>query len=88
MDNCRTTSGNAVRMMQVCPNCNRIHNDFEKVFCPSCRTSFYTNTVFGEVIKGTAREYKGKVYPSVLFKKGRPIPPFRTYLQLEKLFIS
>ena len=33
-------------------------------------------------------EYKGKKYPSFLFKKGRPVPEFRRYLQIEKLFIS
>ena len=38
--------------------------------------------------KGTSVEYKGKKYPSFLFKKGRPVPEFRRYLQIEKLFIS
>ena len=33
-------------------------------------------------------EYKGKIYPSTLFKKGRPIPGFKSYLQIQKLFIS
>jgi len=33
-------------------------------------------------------EYKGKKYPSFLFRKGRPVPEFRRYLQIEKLFIS
>ena len=39
-------------------------------------------------LKGTSAEYKGKKYPSFLFKKGRPVPEFRRYLQIEKLFIS
>ena len=41
-----------------------------------------------QVLKGTSTEYKGKKYPSFLFKKGRPVPEFRRYLQIEKLFIS
>ena len=48
----------------------------------------YISTVFGQVLKGTSAEYKGKKYPSFLFKKGRPVPEFRRYLQIEKLFIS
>lgn len=85
---CRNTGGSAVRTMQVCLGCGKIHGDFGNVFCSSCKSSLYASTVFGEVIKGTVRDYKGEVYPSVLFKKGRPIPTFRTYLQLEKLFMS
>ena len=85
---CRNTGGNATRHNSVCPGCGRLHDNPDRIFCSPCRSSLYTSTVFGEVIKGTAREYKGKVYPSVLFKKGRPIPPFRTYLQMEKLFMA
>ena len=47
----------------------------------------YTNA-FGTIMKGTPTEYKGKIYPSTLFKKGRPIPGFKSYLQIQKLFIS
>lgn len=53
-----------------------------------CQDMFYIFTVFGKVLKGTSVEYKGKKYPSFLFKKGRPVPEFRRYLQIEKLFIS
>lgn len=53
-----------------------------------CQDMFYISTVFGQVLKGTSAEYKGKKYPSFLFKKGRPVPEFRRYLQIEKLFIS
>lgn len=49
---------------------------------------FYISTVFGKVLKGTSVEYKGKKYPSFLFKKGCPVPEFRRYLQIEKLFNS
>ena len=48
----------------------------------------YRILTFGKVLKGTSVEYKGKKYPSFLFKKGRPIPEFRQYLQIEKLFIA
>jgi len=44
--------------------------------------------VYRMLTKGTSAEYKGKKYPSFLFKKGRPVPEFRRYLQIEKLFIS
>ena len=54
----------------------------------NCQDMFYIFTVFGKVLKGTSVEYKGKKYPSFLFKKGRPVPEFRRYLQIEKLFIS
>lgn len=49
---------------------------------------YYVSTVFGKVLKGLSVEYKGKKYPSFLFRKGRPVPEFRRYLQIEKLFIS
>lgn len=42
----------------------------------------------GGVYRMLTVEYKGKKYPSFLFKKGRPVPEFRRYLQIEKLFIS
>ncbi|RGJ87899.1 hypothetical protein DXD46_09965, partial [Phocaeicola vulgatus] len=54
----------------------------------SLSNTYYISTVFGQVLKGTSAEYKGKKYPSFLFKKGRPVPEFRRYLQIEKLFIS
>lgn len=54
----------------------------------SLSNTYYVSTVFGKVLKGLSVEYKGKKYPSFLFRKGRPVPEFRRYLQIEKLFIS
>lgn len=85
---CRSTEGRANRRKYVCPKCGKIHSFPDTAFCKNCQDMFYIPTVFGKVLKGTSAEYKGKKYPSFLFKKGRPVPEFRRYLQIEKLFIS
>jgi len=85
---CRSTEGCANRRKYVCPKCGKIHPFPDMAFCKNCQDMFYIFTVFGKVLKGTSVEYKGKKYPSFLFKKGRPVPEFRRYLQIEKLFIS
>lgn len=85
---CRSTEGCANRRKYVCPKCGKIHSFPDMAFCKNCQDMFYIFTVFGKVLKGTSVEYKGKKYPSFLFKKGRPVPEFRRYLQIEKLFIS
>ena len=85
---CRSTEGRANRRKYVCPKCGKIHSFPDTAFCKNCQDMFYISTVFGQVLKGTSAEYKGKKYPSFLFKKGRPVPEFRRYLQIEKLFIS
>ena len=85
---CRSTEGCANRRKYVCPKCGKIHPFPDMAFCKNCQDMFYISTVFGKVLKGTSVEYKGKKYPSFLFKKGRPVPEFRRYLQIEKLFIS
>ena len=85
---CRSTEGRANRRKYVCPKCGKIHSFPDTAFCKNCQDMFYISTVFGKVLKGTSAEYKGKKYPSFLFKKGRPVPEFRRYLQIEKLFIS
>lgn len=83
-----STEGRANRRKYVCPKCGKIHSFPDTAFCKNCQDMFYISTVFGKVLKGTSAEYKGKKYPSFLFKKGRPVPEFRRYLQIEKLFIS
>ena len=85
---CRNTEGHAQRIRYICPRCGKIHSFADTAFCKNCQDMFYISTVFGKVLKGTSVEYKGKKYPSFLFKKGRPVPEFRRYLQIEKLFIS
>jgi len=86
--NLRSTEGHANRKRKVCPRCGGIHESEGMAFCEECQDNYYTSTIFGKVLKGTSVEYKGKKYPSFLFKKGRPIPEFRQYLQIEKLFIA
>ena len=78
---CRSTEGRANRRKYVCPKCGKIHSFPDTAFCKNCQDMFYISTVFGKVLKGTSAEYKGKKYPSFLFKKGRPVPEFRRYLQ-------
>lgn len=68
--------------------CGKIHIFPDAAFCKNCQDMYYVSTVFGKVLKGLSVEYKGKKYPSFLFRKGRPVPEFRRYLQIEKLFIS
>ena len=85
---CRSTEGCANRKKYVCPKCGKIHIFPDAAFCKNCQDMYYVSTVFGKVLKGLSVEYKGKKYPSFLFRKGRPVPEFRRYLQIEKLFIS
>jgi len=85
---CRSTEGCANRKKYVCPKCGKIHTFPDAAFCKNCQDMYYVSTVFGKVLKGLSVEYKGKKYPSFLFRKGRPVPEFRRYLQIEKLFIS
>lgn len=47
---------------------------------------FYCNTIFGRALRSGAVEYQGKTYPSLLFKKRRPIPSMRLYLQVNRLY--
>lgn len=83
---CQHTQGCATALRYVCPQCGGIHEDSNRLYCNVCYP--YTQTAFGTIMKGTPVEYKGKIYPSTLFKKGRPIPGFKSYLQIQKLFIS
>lgn len=83
---CRSTDGTATPVRAVCPCCGTAHYAGDNVFCSSCQQKIYSNTIFGKVIKGSTVEYQGKNYPSLLFKKRRPIPPMRTFLQVNKLY--
>ena len=85
---CQHTQGCATVLRYVCPQCGGIHEDSNRLYCNVCYPLYYTQTAFGTTMKGTPTEYKGKIYPSTLFKKGRPIPGFKSYLQIQKLFIS
>lgn len=85
---CQQTQGYANVLRHVCPQCGNIHENSSHPYCNVCFPLYYAQTAFGTTMKGTPVEYKGKIYPSTLFKKGRPIPEFRQYLQIQKLFIS
>lgn len=83
---CQSTSGYASRSRNICPRCNRLHSASGERFCGSCLPEVYTTTLFGRVLKGHAVRYRGQQYPSSLFRRGRPIPELRRYLQIERLF--
>ena len=83
---CQSTSGYATRTAYVCPRCNRVHNDSYNKFCGQCMSEIYTETIFGRVLNGHPVPYKGEQYPSSLFKRGKPIPQLKRYLQIERLF--
>lgn len=84
----RSTDGKASKVKQVCPKCGKIHTSFDNAFCSGCRSEFFMDTSFGRVMKGNPTEYQGRIYPSILFKKGRPLPEFSRYLQIERLYLS
>lgn len=84
--NCQSTSGYATRHRNVCPRCNRLHTTSGEDFCTRCQPEVYVSTLFGRVLKGHAVSYKGYTYPSTLFRRGRPIPQLRRYLQIERLY--
>ena len=86
--NCHSTTGYASRSRSVCPLCNRLHYESNEKFCSQCLPEVYMPTAFGRVLKGHAVSYKGKTYPSSLFKNGRPIPELRRYLQIERLYTT
>jgi len=83
---CRGTYGKANRNKYLCPLCGKTHYDDSAPLCKPCHKDIYVDTPFGYAIEGKAIEYNGKLYPSILFKKGRPKPNFRLYLKLERLF--
>ena len=83
---CQSTSGYAIRRMAVCPRCNSLHALSLEKFCKCCLPEVYTTTIFGRVLNGRIVRYKGQSYPSLLFRRGKPIPELRRYLQIEKLF--
>jgi hypothetical protein len=85
---CQNTQGCATVLRFVCPQCGRIHENGDQQYCNECFPLYYIQTAFGTTMKGTPVEYKGKIFPSTLFRKGRPIPEFKSYLQIQKLFIS
>lgn len=84
--NCQSTSGYASRTRNVCPRCNRPHSTSGDRFCARCLPEVYATTLFGRVLKGHAVSYKGQSYPSLLFRRGRPTPELRRYMQIERLF--
>ena len=84
----RNTSGSATRMRMICPNCGSVHNLTDNAFCPACRRLLYQHTEFGDVMRSGVVEYGGRAYPSVLFKKKRPKPAMRLYLQVDKLYMA
>lgn len=83
---CQHTDGCAGRSRQVCPRCNKLHLSGDRKFCGECYPQMYTETAFGTVLNGPAVRYRGANYPSQLFRKGKPIPEFSRYLQIERLY--
>lgn len=83
---CQHTNGCAERSRQVCPRCNKLHLFNDREFCGECYPEMYTETGFGTVLNGPTVRYKGANYPSQLFRKGKPIPEFSCYLQIERLY--
>lgn len=83
---CRSTTGRANRQNYVCPKCGEIHSDGNHTICPTCRSILYEDTEFGSTLIGRVFNFKGKKYPSCLFRKGRPTPTMGLYLQIEKLY--
>lgn len=86
--NCQNTDGSAQKAAQVCPRCNKIHSRYDQIFCNACTSEIYTDTAFGIALNSQAISYHGVWYPASLFKKRRPLPTFRRYLQIERLFMS
>ncbi len=85
---CKSTDGRASLEKKYCPKCGKVHTNHHEEFCPECASKYYTDTIFGKVTQGSPVSYNGKVYPSILFKKGKPIPEFRRYLQIQKLYTA
>ena len=83
---CRDTDGGATPVRKICPGCGYLHQSDMNDFCPSCMEKFYSNTIFGRALRSGTVEYQGKTYPSLLFKKKRPIPSMRLYLQVNRLY--
>ena len=82
---CRNTDGYARKENHICPSCGRIYRS-DKALCDYCTNEYVVDTAFGKAFQGKAVKYKGKIYPDFLFKRGRPLPNFRRYLQIEKLY--
>jgi len=83
---CRHTSGIANRSKFICPNCGILHTTDKPPFCEVCKKKIYSGTVFGTTLVGKTINYKGQLYPSILFRKGHPISHMHLYLKLERIF--
>ena len=84
--NCRSTNGTAQRVKNICPKCGKVHESNLRELCEECRKQMYVNTAFGDVMTGKTVNYNDMKYPALLFKRGRPLPFMKTYLQIQKLY--
>ncbi len=82
---CGSTNGFAEKVKNICPGCGNMDSS-NIIFCPSCKEKLFTITPFGKILNGKLRSYKGELYPSVLFEKGKAIRPLRNYLIVSKLY--
>lgn len=83
---CRSTNGNAQKEKNICPRCGKVHESNLRELCKECRDQMYVSTAFGDVMICKTINYKDMDYPAVLFKRGRPLPFMKTYLQVQKLY--
>lgn len=82
---CRLTTGSADKGRSICPKCGKVHCNGHKL-CKECYDEIYIQTAFGTVMTCGKIEYKNEYYPSILFKRGRPIDSLNLYFQVEKLY--
>ena len=82
---CRNTNGYANRQRSICLSCGILQNCDDNL-CSYCADKHTVKTPFGTVIFGKAIKFEQKAYPGFLFKKGKPKPYLKRYLQVEKLY--
>lgn len=82
---CRLTTGSADKDNSVCPKCGKVHHNGHEL-CKECFDQIYKQTAFGTVMTCGTFEYKNEHYPSILFRRGRPINSLNLYFQVEKLY--
>jgi hypothetical protein len=83
---CRQTTGYASKKRNLCPACGILHSSNDSL-CENCADNHRVDTAFGKAFFGRVRKYNWDTYPCFLFKRGRPKPTLRRYLQIKKLYL-
>lgn len=82
---CRESTGRAGKDSGLCPCCGKVHGNNHPL-CEECYGRIFIHTPYGQAMACRTVEYNNERYPSILFRKGKPIDALNLYFQVEKLY--